>query len=86
MRLTFALPLLLAAGCNVDNDAKNDTVTLEYNEERIEDTASDAANAARDAASSVGNVAESAGRAISNEVGDIDVDVDVSRNRSGNTN
>jgi hypothetical protein len=31
----------------------------------------------------LGNVAQSAGRAVANEVGDIDVDVDVTRNRSG---
>lgn len=87
MRSTLALPLLLAlVACNVDSDGANDTVTLEYNQERIEDAASDAANAARDVASGVGNVAGETGEAIRNEVGDIDVNVDVNRNRSGNSN
>lgn len=74
MRIVFALPVLALVACSVDNDPANDQVTLEYNEERIEDTASDAANAA-----------ESAGAAIENEIGDLDVDVDVNRNRSGNS-
>ena len=86
MRILFALPLLAAAAaCNVDNDSTNDQMTLEYNQQRIEDGARKAADAARDVASGVGNVAGSTGRAIANEVGDIDVDVDVSRNRDGNT-
>ena len=81
MRILFALPLLAAAACNVDNDSANDTMTLEYNQERIEDVASDVADTAGNVASSVGNVAVSTGRAIGNEVGDIDIDV--SRNRDG---
>ena len=86
MRIIFAIPLLMTAACSVDNDSGNEQVTLEYNEQRIEDAASDVANTAREVGSGVGNVAESAGRAVKNEVGDIDVDVDVSRNRSVETN
>lgn len=84
MRIIFALPLLALGACNVENDAENDQVTIEYNQERIEDAASDVANVASDVASGVGNVASSTGRAIGNEVGD--VDVDVSRNRPANAN
>jgi hypothetical protein len=84
MRIVFALPLLALAGCSVDNDSANDQMTIEYNQERIEDAATDAANAAEDIATGAGNVARSAGAAIENEVGDVDVDVDVNRNRSGN--
>jgi hypothetical protein len=86
MRILFALPLLTLAACNVQNDSANDQMTLTYNQERIEQGVSDAANATEDAASSVGNIAVSTGQAIRNEVGDIDVDVDVNRNRSGNSN
>ena len=82
MRITIALPILALAACNVDNDAKNDQISVEYNEQRIEDAASDAARAAKEVATGVGNVAVSTGRAVKNEVGDIDVDVDVTRNRS----
>lgn len=84
MRKIFALALLPLAACNVDNDGANDQVTLEYNEQRLEEAADDATNVAREVGSSLGNVAESTGDAIANEVGDIDVDVDVNRNRSGN--
>jgi len=84
MRIAFALPLLALAACNVENDTANDSLKIEYNQQRIEDAASDFGNAASDAASAVGNVAGETGRAISNEVGDIDVDVNVSRNRDGN--
>ncbi len=83
MRILFALPLLTAAACSVDNDAGNDQVTVEYNEQRIKDTASKAARTAKDVGSSVGNVAATTGRAIKKEVGDIDVDVDVSRRKPG---
>ena len=84
MRSALALPLLVLAACNVDNDSANDQMTVEYNQERIEDAASDAARTARDVASGAGNVIGATGRAVANEVGDIDVDVDVSRNRDGN--
>ena len=85
MRIAFALPLLALAACNVENDTANDSLKVEYNQQRIEDVASDVADTAGDVASSVGNVAAQTGRAISNEVGDIDVDVDVNRNRDGNS-
>jgi hypothetical protein len=78
----LALPLMLAA-CNVDNDAGNDTMRVEYDQERIENGAAAAARTAREVGSGVGNVAASAGNAIKNEVGDIDVDLDVTRNRDG---
>ena len=83
MRIAFALPLLALAACNVNNDSANDSMTLQYNGQKIEDAASDAADTARDVASGVGNVAASTGTAIKNEVGDIDVDLDISRNRNG---
>lgn len=85
MRSVFVLPLLAAAACSIDNDSANDQMTLEYNQERIEDAAGDVAGAAENLAAGAGNVAVTTGRAIENEVGDIDVDVDVNRNRSGNS-
>lgn len=56
MRLIFALPLLMAAGCNVENDPQNDEVTFQYNQD-----------AASQAAEDVGNTAEGIGAAIANE-------------------
>jgi hypothetical protein len=76
MRIILALPLLAAlAACNVERDAANDSTTLEFNEERIGEAADD-----------VGNAVESAGEAIQNEVEAVDVDLDVNRNGSGNSN
>ncbi|HEX8668739.1 MAG TPA: hypothetical protein VF727_10255 [Allosphingosinicella sp.] len=80
MRLTLALPLLLAA-CSVENDAGNDHISLDYDQNRIENAARTAAGTAKEIGSGLGNVAASTGRAIENEVGDIDVDVNVSRRR-----
>ena len=83
MRAFLAFPLLrAAAGCNVQNDTGNDSVTLEYNQQRIEDAAAAAARTAKEVGAGVGNVAASAGSAIKNEVGDIDVDVDVNRTKT----
>ena len=87
MRPISALPLLALAasalaGCNVDSDSANDQVRIEYNGQKIEDAAAATARAAEDGASAIGNVAASTGRAIGDEIGDIDVDVDVTRNRS----
>lgn len=83
MRIIPALALLALAACNVDNDAANDKVTLEYDEKRIKDTARATARTAREVGSAAGNVAASTGRAIKKEVGDVDVDVDVTRRRPG---
>ncbi|HEX2764225.1 MAG TPA: hypothetical protein VHM92_10360 [Allosphingosinicella sp.] len=75
MRLMLAFAVLALAACNVDSDGGNDTVTLEYNQQRIEEGAAKAARTAESVGSSVGNVAEGTARAIKDEVGDIDVDV-----------
>jgi hypothetical protein len=83
MRIALALPLLALAACNVDNDTANDSVRVEYDQQRIEKGAAAAARTAREVGAGLGNVAVSTGRAIGNEVGDIDVDVDVRRNRDG---
>jgi hypothetical protein len=86
MRTIFLLPLLMAAACSVDNDAANDKVTVEYDQQRIENAAAKAARTAKEVGSGVGNVAATTGRAIKKEVGDIDVDVDVSRKKSDSAN
>ena len=84
MRLILPIAALaLLAGCDVDSDPDNETVTVQYDRERIEQTAKDTARTAKGVAKGVGNVAESTGDAIKREVGDVDVDVDVKRTRSG---
>ena len=81
MRLFLAFSLLGSAACNLDSDAANEQVTLEYNKQQIRETAVKAGRTAKQVASGVGNVAATTGRAIKNEVGDVDVDVDVKRTR-----
>jgi len=82
MRIIFTLSLLMVGACNVDNDAANDQVTVDYDQKRIERAAAATARTAKEVGSGVGNIAASTGRAIKNEVGDIDVDVDVRRKRT----
>jgi hypothetical protein len=77
------LPLLLLAACSVQNDTGNDQMTLQYNQQLLEDAAASAAGTAKEVGAGIGNVAASAGSAIKNEVGDVDVDLDVTRNRNG---
>jgi hypothetical protein len=81
----LALPLLALAACDVNNDAANDQIGVQYDEQAIENGAAAAARTAKEVGSGVGNVASSAGRAIKNEVGDIDVDVTRTRRGEGNT-
>lgn len=82
MRIILTFPLLVLGACNVDSDAANDQVTMEYDQNKIERAAAATARTAKEVGSGLGNVAASTGRAIKNEVGDIDVDVDVSRKRA----
>ena len=82
MRIVLTFPLLMVGACNVDNDPANDRVTVKYDGKKIERAAAATARTAKEVGSGVGNVAVSTGRAIKNEVGDIDVDVDVKRKRA----
>ena len=80
MRIIFALPLLLAAACNVENDPANDEVTLQYNEEQAANVAEDVGNTAENIGAAIGNEAERAADKLQNT----DVDVDVNADGSGN--
>ena len=75
MRILFALPLLLAAACSADHDEERDQVTVQYNEQQAEETASEVGAAAEQAGEAVANGAEAAAAEIRNT----DVDVDVNR-------
>jgi len=81
VRLFLAFLVLGTGACSVDSDATNEQVTVEYNKQQMRETAAKAGRAAKEVASGVGNVAVTTGRAIKNEVGDVDVDVDVKRTR-----
>ena len=77
MRILLAASVLMLTACGVDNDPANEKVTVTYDKEKIEK----AGRAAKSVAVSAGNVAETTGKAIKKEVGDVDVDVRVRRNK-----
>ena len=88
MRMLVLIPLVLVAACGVDNDTRNDSVTVKYDSQELSNTVGELGNAAEEAADQIGNAAVRAGDNIRNEVGDIDIDVDINRNRNsdGNSN
>lgn len=82
MRAVIVLAMLSLAGCNVENDPANDEVTVKYDEARIKKSAATAGRTAKEVGTGIANIAKGTGEAIKREVGDVDVDVKVSRNRS----
>lgn len=66
MRLIFALPLLMAAGCNVERDPQNEEVTFQYNQEAASQAADDAGNTAEGIGSAIANEADRAADKIDN--------------------
>ena len=85
MRFLLAAPLLLLGACDVDRNAANDTTTLSFNEAVAENTLEDVGNAAENIGGAIANEAEETAAKVENEVGDVDVDVDVTRNGGGNS-
>jgi len=71
MRILFAVPLIFVAACDVDNDAQNDQVTIQYDENQAENVAEDIGNAAEDAGNAIANGAED----VANTVENTDVDI-----------
>lgn len=80
MRIFLAIPLLALSACGVDHDTANDQVTLQYNEEEIQQTAEDAGNTAEGIGAAIANEAEDAAAKIQNT----DVDVNVNTGDGGN--
>ena len=82
MRLLIAAPLLLLGACNVDRDAGNETTTLSFNEALAENTLEDVGQTAENIGGAIANEAEQTAAKVENKVGDVDVDVNVTRNTS----
>ena len=80
MRLLIAAPLLLLCACNVDRDAGNETTTLSFNETVAENTLEDVDQTAENIGGAIANEAERTADKVENKVGDVDVDVNVTRN------
>ena len=88
MRAAIILPLLTAAlaGCQVSTDDANDSASVQYNQDLAENVAGDVTNQAGAIAGHISNDVQDAAQTVQNEVGDVDVDVDVSRNGTANAN
>ena len=86
MRAALVIPALLLGACQVTKDDANDSVTVEYNQDVAENAAADVANTAGTIGADIANDVERTGDKIANEVGDVDVDVDVSREAPSNAN
>jgi len=80
MRLLIAAPLLLLGACNVDRDAGNETTTLSFNEAVAENTLEDVGQTAENIGGAIANEAERTADKVENKIGDVDVDVNVTRN------
>ena len=80
MRIVMAVPLLLLGACNVDRDAGNDTTTVSFNEEVAANTLEDVGQTAENIGGAIANEAEQTAAKVENKVGDVDVDVNVTRN------
>ena len=48
MRLYLTLPLIAVAACNIESDATNEQVTVEYNKQQMKDAAVKARRTAED--------------------------------------
>ena len=87
MRLLIAAPVLLLCACNVDRDAGNETTTLSFNETVAQNTLEDVGETAENIGGAIANEAERTADKVENKVGDVDVDVNVTRNtRDEHTN
>jgi len=82
MRLLIAAPLLLLGACDVDRDSGNETTTLSFNEAVAQNTLEDAGDTAKNIGGAIANDVEQTAAKVENKVGDVDVDVNVTRNGS----
>jgi hypothetical protein len=68
MRILLAIPLLALVACNVSKEGN--AVTVQYDQNTAENTASDIGNTAQNIASDIGNDVQNTGEKIQNKVGD----------------
>lgn len=80
MRVLLSVPLLLLGACNADHNSNNDQLTINYDQQAIENAASDVGNTAQD----VGGIIVNDVKETADKVQNTDVDVDVNRNAAGN--
>ena len=81
MRIMIAIPLLLAAGCSVQNDPRNGQTTIGLDTNVVTNTTDRLSNAAEETAADL----ERAGQELRNDARNIDVGVDIRRRPPGNS-
>jgi hypothetical protein len=79
MRISPVILLAALCGCDIANEPEKDQVTLTYDEQRIKDAADKTKRTAKEVGTGVVNVTKGTAEAIKREVGDVDVDVTVTR-------
>lgn len=79
MRLIPIAIVVALGGCDVANEPEKDQVTVTYDEARIKKAADTTKRTAREVGTGVVNVTKGTAEVIKREVGDVDVDVKVSR-------
>lgn len=84
MRVAFAIPLLLLGACQVSKDDKNDTTSVEFNQDVAENGVAAAGNTLENVAGAIANDVERTAEKVQNKVGDVNVDVKVDRNTNAN--
>ncbi|HWU92432.1 MAG TPA: hypothetical protein VN106_04200 [Sphingomicrobium sp.] len=66
MRIALVIPLLLLGACNVSKDGN--AVTIQYDQNKAENTAADIGNTAQNIAGDIGNDVQNTGDKINNKV------------------
>ena len=79
MRLLLAAPLLLLGACQVSKD--DNSTTVSFNQDVAENAAADIGNTAENIGGMIANDVDETADKVKNEVGDVDVDVNVSRDK-----
>lgn len=84
MRILFAVPLLMLGACQVTKD--DNSTTVSFNQDVAENAAADAGNFAENVGGIIANDVDKTADKVKNEVGDVDVDVNVTRDDSDQAN
>jgi len=84
MRILLAVPLLLLGACQVSKD--DNSTTVSFNQDVAENAAADAGNFAENVGGIIANDVDKTADKVKNEVGDVDVDVNVTRDDSDQAN
>ena len=79
MRILSIALMVALTGCSVANEPERDKVTVTYDEARIKKAADTTKRTAEEIGTGVVNVTKGTAEVIKREVGDVDVDVKVTR-------